>query len=125
MLVTGQWPAAPGPAAEQGPAAARTPIPAALPAAAAALLHVTVGDVLRFRDRDSNAPVAFKVTGLFAERALSGTAASYWQLNSVPASGSSTLERVHHLRAAGGRPGGVPRRAAGERRDLGRPAGHG
>ena len=91
VLVTGQWPAAPGPAAAQGPAAARTPIPAALPAAAAALLHVTVGDVLRFRDRGSNAPVAFQVTGLFAERALSGTAASYWQLNSVPPSGSSTL----------------------------------
>ena len=91
VLVTGQWPAAPGLAAERGPAAARTPVPAALPASVAALLHVTVGDVLRFRDRVSNTPVAFKVTGLFAERALSGPAAPYWQLNSVPAGGSSTL----------------------------------
>jgi len=97
VLLAGRWPAAPGPAAVAGrdaagrPAGAREPIPAALPAAAAALLHVTVGDVLRFRDRSSNVPVSFKVTGLFAERRLSGGAASYWQLNSVPASGSSTL----------------------------------
>ena len=83
VLLAGRWPAA--------PAGAREPIPAALPAAAAALLHVTMGDVLRFRDRVSKAPVSFKVTGLFAERRLSGGAASYWQLNSVPASGSNTL----------------------------------
>ena len=30
------------------------------------------------------------ITGLFAQRQLSGAAASYWQLNTVPASGSST-----------------------------------
>lgn len=84
VLLAGQWPAAPG------AAAARNPIPAALPATAAALLHVTVGDVLRLRDRVSDAPVTFRITGLFAERRLSGTAASYWQVDSIPASGSST-----------------------------------
>src|SRR3984957_465137 len=41
-LVSGRWPGAPAPG---------QPIPAALPATAAALLHVSVGDVLRMRDR--------------------------------------------------------------------------
>ena len=81
VLVSGHWPAAP---------AARGPVPAALPASAAALLGVTPGDVLRLRDRNTGAPVSFLVTGLFAERQPTGTAASYWQLDSVPASGSST-----------------------------------
>jgi hypothetical protein len=86
-LVAGQWPAAP---AAPGPAAAGQPIPAALPATAAALLHVSVGDVLRLYDRVSNAPVTFRITGLVARRQLPGTAA-YWQLDSVPASGSVTV----------------------------------
>ena len=62
--------------------------------------------------------MAFRVTGLFAERALSGTAASYWQLNSVPASGSSTLSGFITYEAAGDRPAAFPYRAAGDRRDL-------
>jgi FtsX-like permease family len=87
VLVSGRWASAP---ARTAPAGRQGPIPAALPAAAAAILRLKVGDMLRLRDRVSGAPVTFKVTGLFAERRLSGTAASYWQLNSVPASGSVT-----------------------------------
>ena len=87
VLVSGRWPSAP---AGTAPAGRQGAIPAALPAAAAALLRLNVGDVLRFRDRVSGARETFKVTGLFAERRLAGTAASYWELNSVPASGSTT-----------------------------------
>jgi FtsX-like permease family len=80
VLVSGHWPAG------------RTqPIQAALPATAAALLHVSVGDTLKLRDRVSNALVMFKVTGVFAPRQETGAAAAYWELNSLPASGSSTL----------------------------------
>jgi FtsX-like permease family protein len=86
-LVAGQWPGAPATTAPQG---AGQPIPAALPATAAALLHVSVGDVLRLEDRVSNAPVTFRVTGLVTRRQLPATAA-YWQLDPVPASGSVTI----------------------------------
>jgi len=86
-LVAGQWPGAP---ATSAPAGAGQPIPAALPATAAALLHVSVGDVLRLRDRVSNAPVTFRITGLVTRRQLPATAA-YWQLDPVPASGSVTV----------------------------------
>src|SRR5580693_7749340 len=75
-LVAGRWPAAP--ARGQRPV-----IPAALPAAAAALLRVSVGDVLRLRDQVTGAPVSFDVTGIFTPR----PAGSYWQLNYIPASG--------------------------------------
>ena len=80
VLVSGHW-----------PAGGSTPLQTALPAAAAALLHVSVGDTLRLRDRVSGAPLTFTVTGLFAPRSESGAAAAYWQLNSIPASGASTL----------------------------------
>jgi hypothetical protein len=94
VLVDGSWPAAPGSAGSGGSAAngagTGNAIPAALPATAAALLHVHVGDLLRLRDRDSGKPLAFLVTGLFAERQLAGTAAAYWQLDSVPASGAGS-----------------------------------
>ena len=93
--MSGQWPAAP--AASQAPRshAARAPavsgeIPAALPASAAALLHLSPGDVLTLKDGISHARISFRITGLFAPRRLSGTAASYWALNTIPASGSST-----------------------------------
>jgi len=85
VLVAGQWPSAPA------GGAAGAPILAALPASAAALLHVSVGDVLQLRDRVTGTPVTLRVTGLFAQRQLAGTQAAYWQLNSVPASGSVTL----------------------------------
>ncbi len=81
-LVDGQWPAAPG-------AGRRQAIPAALPAAAAALLHVSPGDVLRLRDTSTNALVSFDITGLFAPRLGAGQADSYWQLSGFPVSGKS------------------------------------
>jgi FtsX-like permease family len=93
VLVSGRWPTAPAPAASQaraasGPAASAD-IPAALPATAAALLHVSPGEVLTLTDGLSHARVSFRVTGLFAPRKGSGTAASYWALNTIAGSGSS------------------------------------
>ena len=83
-LVAGQWPSAPG------PPGAGQPIPAALPATAAALLHLSVGDVVRLSDRVSNTPVTFRITGLVARRQLPGGTV-YWLLDAVPASGSATV----------------------------------
>ena len=83
-LVAGQWPTAPG------PAGAGQPIPAALPATAAALLHLSVGDVVRLSDRVSNTPVTFRITGLVARRQLPA-ATAYWLLDPVPASGSASV----------------------------------
>ena len=76
-LVTGAWPTVPAPSG---------PIPAALPTSAAALLHVSTGQVLRLRDRVTKHEVSFVVTGLF--RAAPGV---YWNLNQIDASGASTL----------------------------------
>jgi ATPase subunit of ABC transporter with duplicated ATPase domains len=56
----------------------------------AARLGLHAGQTIRLRDRSSNAVLAFTITGLYAERELSGPAAAYWQLDSVPASGAST-----------------------------------
>ncbi len=81
-LVAGQWPAASGRSLRQA-------IPAVLPATAAALLHVRPGDVLRLRDRLTNALVSFDITGVFAPRQGSGPADSYWKLSYFPASGRS------------------------------------
>src|ERR1700733_12943186 len=81
VLVTGKWPG-------QFPASAADPIPAALPASTAALLKLRPGDVLRVQDRDTGARVTFILTGLYAERQSPASVASYWQLNSIPASGS-------------------------------------
>jgi hypothetical protein len=86
VLVSGTWPAAAGGV----PGQAAGTIPAALPAAAATLLKLHAGETIRLRDRSSNQTVTFAITGLYAQRQLSGPAASYWQLNSVPASGSAT-----------------------------------
>jgi hypothetical protein len=80
VLLSGHW-----------PAGGTEPIQAALPATVAALLHVSVGDVLHFKDRVSDAAVTFQVTGVFARRQESAATAAYWGLDSVPASGSSTL----------------------------------
>jgi hypothetical protein len=79
VLTSGRWPAA---------SAAGQPIPAALPATAAALLHLTVGDVLRLKDRISGQSVRFAVTGLYRPREVT---AEYWGLNDIALSGSSTL----------------------------------
>src|SRR5580692_6785228 len=81
-LVAGQWPTAPGGSPRQA-------IPAALPASAAALLHVSPGDVLRLRDRTTNALVSFDITGLFTPRQGASPADSYWKLSYFPASGRS------------------------------------
>jgi hypothetical protein len=77
-LVSGRWPGSP---------ASGQPIPAALPASAAALLHVTDGDVLRLQDRISSRYVRFIVTGLYRPRQLSS---SYWGLDDIALTGSST-----------------------------------
>ena len=82
VLVAGQWP---GPV----PASAAGPIPAALPASAAALLKLRPGDVLSVQDRNTGAPATFVLTGLYAERRPAAGAASYWQLDSIPGSGSA------------------------------------
>ena len=59
-----------------------------------------MGDVLRLEDRNTTTRLTFPLTGLYAQRQLSGAAAAYWQVDSLPASGSSHRERLHHLRAA-------------------------
>ena len=82
-LVAGQWPTAQGSGQRQA-------IPAALPASAAALLHVSPGDVLRLHDRITNALVSFDITGVFVPRPASSPAdSSYWMLSFIPASGKS------------------------------------
>jgi FtsX-like permease family len=77
-LTSGSWP---------GPPVRGQPVPAALPATAAALLHVTVGDVLRMRDRITERYVRFTVTGLYRPRQVSSP---YWRLSEIAQSGSST-----------------------------------
>jgi len=56
-----------------------------LPVSAAALLHVSPGDLLRLRDQVDNHEVSFVITGLFQP-----TPAPYWNLNQIAAGGSST-----------------------------------
>ncbi len=95
VLVSGHWPAAPAASRasrSQGTGApARTAeIPAALPASAAALLHLSTGDVLTLKDGISDARISFRITGLFAPRRVSAAAASYWALDTIPTSGSGT-----------------------------------
>ncbi len=77
-LVSGRWPAG---------AASGQPIPAALPATAAALLHVSVGDVLRMRDGITKGYVRFVITGLYRPTQVSSY---YWGLDNVTPAGSST-----------------------------------
>jgi hypothetical protein len=78
VLVSGSWPGTrPG-----------GPLPAALPASAAALLHVTDGDVLRLKDRVSGRYVSFVITGLYRPRQLSS---EYWNLDKIALTGASTV----------------------------------
>ena len=77
-LVSGHWPGAP---------VRGQPIPAALPTTAAALLHVTVGDVLRLQDRVSKSDVRFVITGLYRPRQVTS---EYWALDEVALAGQST-----------------------------------
>jgi len=97
VLVAGHWPGAPAssasatrPASGTTGSEAADPVPAALPAAAAALLHVSPGDVLRLRYGGNRAGVSFRLTGLFTPRKLSGSAAAYWSMGTIGAGGSST-----------------------------------
>ena len=144
VLVSGQWPTAP--VASQA-SSSHDEIPAALPASAAALLHLSPGDVLTLKDGISSARVSFRITGLFAPRKLSGTAASYWTLNTIPASGSDPesgytaygpllVSPAAFAPTASSTGSGSGSRARhrhrhrhrgddhGKRRDLARPAGH-
>jgi hypothetical protein len=77
-LVAGHWPGAPS---------ADGVIPAALPASAAALLHVSDGDLLRMKDGISGHFVRFLVTGLYRPRQVSS---EYWNLDDITLAGSST-----------------------------------
>ena len=95
VLTAGHWPTAPVSAASgtggTGPGSAGQLIPAALPSSVATLLHLSPGDVLRLRDRSTGRLVGFRLTGLYAQRPLSGLAASYWSLSIVGWSGVSTF----------------------------------
>jgi hypothetical protein len=85
VLVAGKWP---GQLSAPAGRAASGAIPAALPASTAALLKLRAGDVLRVQDQDTGAQLTFLLTGLYAERRSPASAASYWRLDSIPASGS-------------------------------------
>ena len=93
-LVSGRWPSqaasSSGGSAASGKGGGEGAIPAALPASSAALLRLHIGDVLHVVDRDSDTDVTFQLTGLYTERQTKAGSDSYWQLNSVPASGSTT-----------------------------------
>jgi hypothetical protein len=81
VLTSGHWPGAP---------VSGQPIPAALPATAAALMHVSAGDVLRMTDRVSGHVIRFVLTGLYRPAQVSGASAEYWGLDDIALSGSST-----------------------------------
>lgn len=82
VLVSGSWP---------GPPAGGDVIPAALPATAAALLHLSAGDTLTLRDRDTQDIVRVRITGLYRPSQAAGVAAQYWQLDLVGTGGSTTF----------------------------------
>jgi hypothetical protein len=75
ILVSGGWP---------GPPARGQPIPAALPAAIAARLRLAPGQVVSLPDRDTGAPVRFRLTGTFRPR---DPASRYWALDLIGPSG--------------------------------------
>jgi hypothetical protein len=81
VLVAGRWPTAPRPG---------QPVQAALPQAAALLAHLSPGAQLQTRDQVSGRPAHFLVTGVFRPETGTPAAASYWALNTVGASGTST-----------------------------------
>jgi FtsX-like permease family len=80
-LLSGSWPAAP---------AAGQAIQAALPATAAALLHLSPGDVLKLHDRVNNKAVRVEITGIYRPVTAGIAATDYWHLNSTGLTGSST-----------------------------------
>jgi hypothetical protein len=74
-LTAGHWP---------GPASPGRPIPVALPASTAAMLHMTVGQVLALPDSITGRRARFVVTGLYRPR---DPAAPYWRLSLLGSSG--------------------------------------
>ena len=74
-LTAGHWP---------GPRAPGRPIPVALPAAAAALLHVPLGQVLTLPDSITGAVARLQVTGLWRPR---DPASAYWRVSLLGTSG--------------------------------------
>ncbi len=105
------------------------PLPACLPRAAARLLHVVPGDLLRLRDSVSGATVQVRITGIFRQ-ARPGSA--YWTLDplgpaAVQRSGGYTVTGplvVSPAAAAGGRLPAASIALLGEP-DLGRLGGTG
>ncbi|MGH3225719.1 MAG: FtsX-like permease family protein, partial [Streptosporangiaceae bacterium] len=77
-LTAGKWP---------GPPRRGGPVPVALPAAVASQLHLTVGSVLKGTTQPAGTPASLQVTGLFRPR---DPASTYWALDLLPLSGSST-----------------------------------
>ena len=116
VLVSGHWPGAPATGPPSGA------IPAALPVAAAALLHVTDGDVLRLKDRVSGQNVRFVVTGLYRPKQVSSP---YWGLNDIAAFRLEHGQRLYHLRPADGAGRRLRRTADRKRRHLAGPAADG
>lgn len=82
VLVSGSWP---------GTAPGADVIAAALPATAAALLHVSAGDMLTLRDRDTQDIVRVRITGLYRPSQAAGVAAQYWQLDLIGTGGANTF----------------------------------
>jgi hypothetical protein len=101
VLVAGSWPGGgtrPTPSAPSAPSTPSTPsgeteypVPVALPAASAALLHLSVGDRLRLKDRVTGATATFRVSGLFAPSTQAGPSDDFWKVNTIPAAGYETL----------------------------------
>jgi ABC-type antimicrobial peptide transport system permease subunit len=92
VLVAGSWPARPQAGQpDGGQPTSGQPVPAALPAATAALLRVSVGDVLGLTDRVTNTATAFRVTGLFAPRPQAGAGDDFWKVSTIPAAGYRAL----------------------------------
>ena len=82
VLVAGRWP-------RRGPRARRR-YPPLSPRPAPRCCTCAWGTYSSLRTGDTSTRVTFTLTGLYAQRQLQGAAASYWQVNSLPASGSST-----------------------------------
>ena len=87
-LTAGKWP---------GPPRRGGPVPVALPTAVASQLHLTVGSVLKGTTQPAGTPTSLQVTGLFRPRNPTST---YWALDLLPISGSSTEGFAQRLRRA-------------------------
>ncbi len=77
-LTAGEWP---------GPPHHGGPVPVALSTAVASQLHLRVGSVLKGTTQPAGTPTPLQVTGLFRP---TNPASTYWALDLLPISGSST-----------------------------------